>query len=291
MIRVGGGPTRAASVASALVLGGGGVAGVAWELGMLDALAVAGVDLTTAGRVVGTSAGSVVGAQVCSGESLASLCDRQMVADSDSRELAVDLNLDGLIEMFAKCFEGNPGEQEVRARLGAVALAAPTVAESVRRDVIASRLSSHVWSDRELLITTVDAFSGEFVVLDRNSGVAIVDAVGASCAVPGVWPPVTIGDSRFVDGGMRTTANADLASGCDVVVILAPFAGGFGRTVHEEAAELRSSGATVEVIEADAVSLVAFGANPLDPSTRAPSLLEGRRQGSLEAERIAEAWS
>jgi NTE family protein len=278
-------------IGRALGLGGGGVAGVAWELGILDALAREGVDLTTADRVIGTSAGSVVGAQVCSGESLDSLCARQLVAASESQELAVETSLDGLIEMFTACFEGNPGEQEVRARLGAVAVAAATVDESVRRDVIASRLSSHEWSTRELLVTTVDAFTGEFVVLDRTCGVSLVDAIGASCAVPGVWPPVTIGDSRFIDGGVRSTANADLAAGCDRVVILAPFSGGFGRDVHQEAEELRATGATVGIIEADVASLAAFGSNPLDPATRGPSLLEGRRQGAHEAERLAAVWA
>ncbi len=278
-------------MSTALVLGGGGVAGIAWELGVLDALANAGVDLTAADRIIGTSAGAAVGAQLRTGESLESLCARQLVPASQSAELQVESSLDSLIEQFAACFDGAPDEVEVRRRLGAVALGAPTVEEGARLAVIESRLSSHEWSDRELLVTAVDAFTGEFKVFDRNSGVALVSAVAASCAVPGIWPPVTIGDSRFIDGGVRSGSNADLAEGSDIVVIVAPFAGGFGPTVEDEAETLRDRGAIVEVIAADGGSTAAFGTNVLDPATRAPSLREGRRQGSLESERIAKVWS
>ena len=277
-------------MSTALVLGGGGVAGIAWELGVLDALASAGVDLTTADRIVGTSAGSAVGAQLRTGESLASLCARQLVPVGQSAELQVESSLDGLIEQFAACFEGTPDEIEVRRRLGAVALGVATVEESARLAVIESRLSSHEWSDRELLITTVDAFTGEFKVFDRHSGVPLVAAVAASCAVPGIWPPVTIGETRYIDGGVRSGSNADLAEGCDVIVIVAPFAGGFGPTVEVEAASLREQGAIVEVISADEASTAAFGTNVLDPATRGPSLREGRRQGALEVERILKVW-
>jgi NTE family protein len=274
----------------ALVLGGGGVAGIAWELGVLDALMAAGVDLTTADRIVGTSAGSAVGAQLRTGESLESLCARQLVPAEQSAELQVESSLDLLIEQFAACFEGAPNALEVRRRLGAVALGAPTVEEAARIAVIESRLSSHEWSERELLVTAVDALTGEFRVFDKDSGVPLVSAVTASCAVPGIWPPVTIGDTRYIDGGVNSGTNADLAEGCEVVVIIAPFAGGFGPTAESEAEALRSGGAIVEVITADAEATEAFGTNVLDPATRAPSLREGRRQGALEAQRIAKVW-
>lgn len=279
------------TMTTALVLGGGGVAGIAWEIGVLDALARAGVDLTAADRIVGTSAGAAVGAQLCTGESLESLCARQLVPAEHSGELAVDSSLDGLLEQFAACFEGAPDEIELRRRLGRVALDAPTVTESARRAVIESRLSVHEWSSRDLLVTAVDAHSGEFRVFDRTSGVPLVDAVAASCAVPGIWPPVTIGASRFIDGGMRSGTNADLVAGADVVVVLAPFPGGFGPTAEGEADALRAAGAVVEVIAADVTSLAAFGTNVLDPATRAPALREGRRQGASEHERIAAVWS
>lgn len=278
-------------MSTALVLGGGGVAGIAWELGVLDALAEHGIDLASADRIVGTSAGAAVGAQLCSGESLRSLCERQLVPADQSGELRVEHSLDRFIEQLAACFEGNPDETEVRRRLGQVAINTPTVDESARIAVIESRLSSHEWSEADLLVTAVDAMTGEFRVFDRHSGVSLVSAVAASCAVPGIWPPVTIGSSRFIDGGVRSGSNADLAEGYDSVVILAPFAGGFGPSVKSEVAALRQRGAAVEVIAADEGSTAAFGTNVLDPETRAPSLREGRRQGNLEVQRIAKVWS
>ncbi len=278
-------------MSTALVLGGGGVAGIAWELGVLESLARAGVDLTTADRIIGTSAGAAVGAQLRTGESLDSLCARQLVPPHESAELQVESSLDSLIEQFAACFEGSPDEVEVRRRLGAVALGAPTVDERDRLAVIESRLSSHEWSERELLVTAVDALTGEFVVFDRNSGVPLVSAVAASCAVPGVWPPVTIGATRYIDGGVRSGTNADLAAGCDVVVIIAPFPGGFGPTAEVEVDALRAGGAIVELIAADEGAIAAFGTNVLDPATRAPSLREGRRQGLIEVPRIEGVWS
>lgn len=277
-------------MSTALVLGGGGVAGIAWELGVLDALANAGVNLATADRIIGTSAGAAVGAQLRTGESLDSLCARQLVPAEQTAELQVESSLDALIEQFAACFEGAPDAIEVRRRLGAVALGAQTVDEGARLAVIESRLSSHEWSDLELFVTAVDAFTGEFKVFDQHSDVPLVSAVAASCAVPGIWPPVTIGETRFIDGGVRSGSNADLAEGCDIVVIISPFAGGFGPTVEVEAASLREQGAIVEVIAADESSTAAFGTNVLDPATRGPSLREGRRQGAIEVERIAKVW-
>lgn len=278
------------TMSTALVLGGGGVAGIAWEFGVLDALARAGVDLTGAERIIGTSAGAAVGAQLCTGDALEVLCERQLVPAEQSGELSVESSLDGLIEQFAACFDGSPDETELRRRLGGVALSASTVPEPVRRAVIESRLSSHEWSARDLLLTAVDAVTGEFRVFDRDAGVPLVDAVAASCAVPGIWPPVTIGDSRFIDGGVRSGTNADLAAGFERVVVIAPFPGGFGPTAEVEAAALRAAGARVEVLAADEGSLAAFGSNVLDPATRAPSLREGRRQGAEAVERIAGVW-
>lgn len=271
----------------ALVLGGGGVAGVAWELGVLDSLFAAGVDLTDADLVVGTSAGSVVAAQICSGETLSALCDRQ--SDSGS-ELKAPGNFADLIDAFVGALAGNPEEDERNRRIGKIALSATTVHESARRDVILSRLPSTQWPARNLVVTAVDVETGEFVTFDQASGVELVDAIGASCAVPGVWPPVTIGDRRFMDGGVRSIANSDLADGYDVIVVLAPLTGTLGRPFAAEIDALRVSGSVVEVVEGDATSLAAFGADPLDPATRIPALAEGRRQGAACITRLAEIW-
>ncbi len=275
----------------ALVLGGGGVAGVAWEIGVIDALAQAGVFVRDADRIVGTSAGAAVGAQLCTSESIESLCARQLVPARESAELEVAFDVEAIANVVLASLEEGLEPQDMRARLGALALGTDTVEESVRRAVIVSRLSEHSWSTRDLLITAVDAHSGEFVTFDRHSSVDLVDAVAASCAVPGVWPPVTIGSSRFIDGGVRSVVNLDLAADCDTVIVIAPSVMGFGGSVLEQADALRASGVVVEVIAADERAIEVFGPNVLDPATRAPSLAEGRRQGAEAAQRIATVWS
>jgi NTE family protein len=129
-----------------------------------------------------------------------------------------ELDLDLLVQVFGELFDG-PIDAATLARGGAHALAADTVPEAARRAVIEHRLPSHEWPTTLLRLTAVDVHSGAFEVFDATSGVGLVDAVAASCAVPGIWPPVTIGDRRFMDGGVRSTVNADLASGYDEVVV------------------------------------------------------------------------
>jgi NTE family protein len=275
----------------ALVLGGGGVAGVAWEIGVIESLALGGINLRDADRIIGTSAGAAVGAQLCTDESLESLCARQLVPAAQSSELEIDFDVEAIAEVVIGALKAGLEPNEMRARMGALALRTNTVDESVRRAVIASRLCDHEWSSRELIVTAVDASSGEFVTFDRHSGVDLIDAVAASCAVPGVWPPVTIGASRYIDGGVRSVVNLDLAADCDIVVVLAPSVMGFGGSVLEQAAQLRKTGVTVEVIAADDASEAAFGPNVLDPATREPSLIEGRRQGAAAVERLRLVWT
>jgi len=276
---------------SALVLGGGGVTGVAWELGVLAGLRDEGVDATHADVVLGTSAGSTVGAQITSGASLDDLVAAQLVPASQTKEIAVDLDFDRLAEIFVVLYDRSIEPLERRRQVGAMALASPTVDEAVRLEVIAARLPSTTWPvDTRLEIVVVDATSGEWVALDRHAGVDLVDAVAASCAVPGVWPPVTIGDRRFVDGGMRSSTNADLADGCDTVLVLTPLGEAMSIQLPDELAVLAAAGRSVDVIAADAEALEGMGSNPLDPELRAAAVDEGRRQGRAAALRLRTRW-
>ncbi|GHJ53932.1 patatin [Nonomuraea sp. TT08I-71] len=273
----------------ALVLGGGGVTGVAWELGLLAGLAARGVDLTGAELVVGTSAGSVVGAQVCSGTPVEELYAAQL--RPAGTEVVARL---GVAVLARWAWAGTRGRDAVRARarVGAMALAARTPSEQSRRAVIAARLPVDGWPARRLLVTAVDAASGEFVVFDAGSQVALVDAVGASCAVPGVWPPVTIGGRRYVDGGVRSPVNADLARGARRVVVLAPTRAGFGPMprLSAQVAELRSAGAAVAVVSPDRAARAAIGRNVLDSARRAASARAGFAQAAAVADEVAAVW-
>ncbi|MFJ6197950.1 patatin-like phospholipase family protein [Micromonospora sp. NPDC092111] len=271
----------------ALVLGGGGVTGVAWEWGLLAGLAEGGVVLADADLVVGTSAGSVVGAQLCAGRPVVEWYEAQLAVARG--EVAARF---GVAAVARLVWAGGRSRDPVRARarVGAMALAARTVSEVSRRAVIEARLPDRVWPARRLLVTAVDAGSGEFVVFDAGSGVSLVDAVGASCAVPGVWPPVTIGDRRYVDGGVRSAVNADLAAGARRVVVLAPTTAGFG-PMPRLSAQLAALGSAARVVVSpDRAARAAIGRHVLDPARRAGAARAGFAQGVAVAEEVAAVW-
>jgi NTE family protein len=277
-----------AMAARALVLGGGGVTGVAWELGLLAGLAEAGVDPAAADLYVGTSAGSVVAAQVTSGTAIEELYARQL--EPPSGEIAARISR-ALMAKFTWNLVRSRGAEAFRRRIGAMALKARTPSESERREVIAGRLGDLAWPDRKLLITACDAYTGEFKVFDADSGVSLVDAVGASCAVPGVWPPVTIGDTRYIDGGTRSSTNADLADGAERVIVIAPIAIG-GGPVGKLSDEARLLGRTAKVVivTPDQPARAAIGRNVLDPAFRAASARAGREQAARVVEEVLRVW-
>jgi NTE family protein len=276
----------------ALVLAGGGVAGIAWETGVLRGIAdespATAKALLDSDVLIGTSAGSTVAAQLGSGVGLDALFDRQTA--SSSAELNPGVGVEEIAELFVTAMmQPNTTTTEKLQKIGAVALSKDTVPEAVRREVIAQRLPSHDWPDRGLRITAIDTATGELVVFDRRSGVGLVDAVAASCAVPGVWPPVTIGARRYMDGGVGSSVNLALADDCDVAVVLVPS----GRSTPSPfgdgaAAEVATFGGKAFGVFADDESLAAFGANPLDPACRASSARAGREQGRRVAAEIAD---
>jgi NTE family protein len=277
---------------TALVLGGGGITGIAWEIGLLAGLAEAGVDLSGADLVVGTSAGSVVGAQITCGAALETLYERQL--EPPTQERVARMTRGNLARYAWAMLTSRGHDVEFRRRVGALALAAEkaglTPTEQERLDVIGSRLVSTQWPERKLVITAVDAETGEFRTFDRDSGVPLLQAVAASCAVPGVYPPVTIDGRRCVDGGMRSAANADLAHDHDRVVVLAPIPRGVGPMASVDA-QVTSMVSRVAVVSPDKDSRTAIGRNVLDPAARAPSAEAGRRQAATVAARVAEVWN
>lgn len=275
----------------ALVLGGGGVAGIAWETGILVGIAdespAAAQALLESDVLLGTSAGSAVVAQISSGLGLADLFARQV--GETSAEIDPGVGIDGITELFlAAMTDPDATLAQKRQRIGAVALAADTVAEPMRRNVIAQRLPTHHWPDRVLRLTAIDAATGELVVFNPDSGVDLIDAVAASCAVPAAWPPVTIGDRRYMDGGIGSTINLDVAADCAAAVVLVPAGesapSAFGAGPADEINGFH--GAALGVF-ADDESLAAFGPNPLDPNCRSACARAGRAQGRREAAAVA----
>ncbi|OBK79488.1 patatin-like phospholipase family protein [Mycobacterium sp. 1274761.0] len=276
----------------ALVLAGGGLAGIAWEIGILSGIEDASADTARAllsfDVTVGTSAGSAVAAQLGSGLSLGELYDRQI--NGVCKEINPGVDIDDITGLFLRALS-DPGatKQQKLQKIGEVARTTQTVPEAVRRDVIAHRLPSHDWPDADLRISAIDVGTGDLVAFNRHSGVGLVDAVAASCAVPGAWPLVTIGERRYMDGGVGSTMNLTLADDCEVAVVLVPSGRGtpspFG---PDPAVEVDSFPGRAFGVFADDESLAAFGKNPLDPACREPSARAGRVQGRRVAAEIAE---
>jgi len=181
----------------------------------------------------------------------------------------------------------------VLRRFGALALQAPVGSEDTRRKMIASALPIETWPERRLLIVAVNVESGERCAFDHSSGVDLIDAVAASGAVPGIWPAVALRGHRYMDGGVYSIDNADLAAECEHVLILTlparvpPLS---IATLDAAVETLRRNGARVDVVHPDEAAQAAFasvGGNLLDPSVREAAARAGREQGR----RTASVWT
>jgi len=279
-------------VTRALVLGGGGVAGIGWQTGLLFGLSEAGIDVTGAELVIGTSAGSTTGAQLLSGMPLGELYDRHVFPKAASTEIAAELDTDKMVATWGALLNEHEPGPALRAAIGRYALTAATVPERQRRAVIEARLPSHDWPSTPLHIVAVDAASGEERVFTQEDDVPLVDAVAASCAVPGVWPPVTIGGRRYIDGGVRSSANADLAEEHDQVLVIAPVRDFLvpEKPITRRLKKLEKS-ASLLTIRPDDASVAAMGANPLDPAAAKPAAQAGRAQAATVTDEVREVWS
>ena len=289
----------------ALVLGGGGSAGNAWEIGVIAGLFDAGLDVTEADLIIGTSAGSTAAAQISSATQPAELLASILAAAPQPRTGPVGSDRGrvpngpaaDLLEKTSEIIGAAEDAADMRRRMGAAALemdaASGSSGQTQRRATVAARLPSQRWPQRPMLIVAVDAHTGEPVVFDRHSGIDLVDAVAASCA-SGL--PYRIGDSRYIDGGYRSNENADLAAGYGRVLVLSPLGGrsrapqDWGIHLAAQADELRAHGSRVETIFPDSNSRNAFGVNLMDPSTRPPGARAGYNQGRALAEQLTEFW-
>jgi NTE family protein len=289
----------------ALVLGGGGSTGNAWLIGIIAGLFDAGLDVTTADLTIGTSAGSTAAAQIAGAtptELLAAVLaaahqQRTSPVGSDRGRVPIRPVADHM-ERIGKIIACAEDAADMRRRMGAAALEMDAASDgswqTQWRATVAARLPSQLWPERTVLITAVDAHTGEPVVFDRHSGVDLVDAIAASCAS---GRPHRIGDSRYVDGGYRSNAeNADLAAGYARVLVLSPFGGRsltpveWGMHLATQIDELRARGSRVETIFPDSNSEHMFGANAMDLSLRPPAAQAGYDQGRALAEQLTEFW-
>ncbi|MEV7027626.1 patatin-like phospholipase family protein, partial [Kitasatospora sp. NPDC093558] len=261
----------------ALVLGGGGTLGGAWEIGVIAGLAEAGIDLSDADTVIGTSAGSIIGARLTSGVGIEELYEGQL-AGSPVIDVTVTL---GQTARFLWAALGSRDPQRSVQRLARAALASRTVDESTVFDSVATLLEGvGTWPARNLRVTAVDAGTGTLEVFDAAAGVTLPEAVAASCAVPVVWPPVSVAGRRWMDGGSRSTANVHLARGHRRIVALSPIPKAVGPHPNAVAQgeELAAEGAAVTVLTPDRATRRVFGRNMLDSSRRSAAAQAGRAQ-------------
>jgi NTE family protein len=288
----------------ALVLAGGGAAGNAWELGLIAGLFDAGVDVTEADLIIGTSAGSTVAAQITSGTEpaelyaaiLAEAPPPQAGNAGSARGRAARFSGPNYLEWSNGIIGSAQDASDMRRRMGAAALhldASDGSSHTRWRDIVAARLPSQHWPQQPVLITAVDARTGEPVLFDRHSGIDLVDAVAASTSA---MTPYRIGEDRYINGGYRRSENADLAAGSGRVLVLSPFGGRsrmpleWGMDLATQVAELRAAGSQVETVFPDGGAGDVFDANALDPSTRLRAARGGYDQGRALAERVGEIW-
>jgi NTE family protein len=247
-------------------------------LGVLLGLRENGVDVPRdADLIIGTSAGSVVGTQLSQGRDLADLFQRQL--EPDTNEISPHIDIETLTQVYGNMRGGGTQTDEQRRAIGEIALNASTIDWPTRRAVIQGRVGTDEWPSGNLVLTTIDAHSGEFITWTKDSGVGLIDAVASSCAVAGVWPCVPINGHMYYDGGFRNAANASLAAGYDDVWVLAPLSGDASPAVENEVQELRAAGAIVRYITSDDEAKAAMGINSLDPRARGAAAKEGLRQG------------
>ena len=271
----------------AFVLAGGGATGIAWEAGIIIGLRDGGVDVRDADTMIGTSAGSMVAAHLRVGtdegnafariQQGAPLASYGRLGPPDAaRYLRAQLALD---------------HRRGRAVVARAALSARTSSEEEWLDAIGLGLVGKPWPDGRLLITAVDAETGTSVVFDNDSGVPLDRAVAASCAVPGVFPAVEVGGRRYVDGGLRSVANIDLASGHRRVLALSPYPVG-SRLREQPLVQIRTLRPTAKsyLVAPDARDVWAMGANPLDLRRGAGTFETARAHGRRIAHRVADIW-
>ena len=269
-------------------------------------LAQGGVDLGAADFILGTSAGAFVGARLALGAETASLTD-SILADAVSSvrptsRATAPPDMTKVMRLMILAQDAGRDPTDVFVELGALALAAATSSED---EFIASfggtfgRLAPDAWPERGFACTAVDTATGEFQLWTKDSGVGVARAVASSCSVPGVYPPITLKDRRWMDGGVRSSTNADLAIGHDVVVILGlrlsdstpggALARMFAR-LDEEIASLKAGGAEVIALLPNEASRAAMGGNLMDFRKRPDAAHAGLAQGLAAAADLAKVW-
>jgi NTE family protein len=269
----------------AVVLGAGGVVGTAWMIGLASGLRGHAVDLAETDLIVGTSAGAIVGAMLATGEDLDRFAEFPRPGRTDDSASPVDQGL--LAQVFGVLGDPCLEPAEARRRAGQLALASDAGTEHAHIARMRSLISARDWPARGLLITAVDADTGELVVLDRAAGVPLVSAVAASCAMPGAYPPITANGRRYIDGGLVSATNADLARDSRALVLVEPLA-----HLYPSEQPGRDTGGvprTITSVTPDPAAVAAFGPDLFGEAAWVAAYRAGVRQSADAAQRMRAA--
>jgi NTE family protein len=272
--------------------------GRAWQVGLVDGFAGQGIDLGTGDLIIGTSAGAVVGAQLALKRGFGA------PPKIDAAPPVYPGSMVDLATAMARAAQSSEPEP-IRAEIGRMALNAQTISEeeSLSRSMFAPFVGQ-AWPN-QLRVTSVNARTGQLRIWDASSGAPLERAIAASTAAPCIWPAITIDGERYIDGGVRSTLNADLAIGCNIVIAVSCFS----LTGHDKAgpafftainaaplAELdavRGSGATVALIEprSDFVVLTKRGTAMMDSNLVPEAYRLGQITAAGEAESVRRLWN
>ena len=274
-----------------------------WESGLAAGLAEAGVAIGEADLVVGTSAGSIVGARLALGIDLAEAVSA--VGQPLPVQAGAGATIADLMTALAGATSRAQTPEQTRMELGRLALDAHTVAEGdFTGAAVFALLAGRDWP-ASFQCTAIDTQTGALRVWDAAAGVPLARAVASSCAVPMVFPPVTIDGTRYMDGGMRTPLNADLAAGHAAVIVVSclalalpegtsdPVFDAMAAQIGAELAVLRDGGATVELIGPgpEFLEVSGWGAELMNPARVAGAYEAGIRQAAAEADRLRAIWT
>lgn len=294
---------------TALVLGGGGLVGMAYHAGALKALHDAGLDPAGADVLIGTSAGSIIGSYLAAGWNADDFYEYAHGRHRDVHKDPPDQH-EAVRQLFVPMWE-TPMQRAQRSVGSLFAIASSRgfwrggrrgriPHEALRRAFPAGLYSTertrerfhedlpYEWPRENVFICAADLYSGELVSFGRAGApeAPFPDAVLASTAIPGLFPPVKIGDRHYVDGGIVSATSLNLAveEGCEAILCVAPlgyrgegsfFATDprvwpmmasrqlFARTLRREVHDARQKGCEVLVIRPWIEELARLGVNAM----------------------------
>ncbi|RDD88605.1 patatin-like phospholipase family protein [Streptomyces parvulus] len=273
---------------TALVLGGGGLTAYGWQVGVLAGLADAGLH-PGADVLAGTSAGSLLALDLAKGSTPEDLYTEQV--NRQRRMIDVDFTLSMTARYLWASLRSRDPDRTL-GHLSRLALSVRDVPETAVLEAIGPHIPVEDWPDRPVRLFAVDALTGTPKGFTAADGVDLAHAMAATCALPPLFPPITIGAGRWMDGGVRSTTNADLLADCARVVVLAPIPKAAGATpsARTQVRTLLSQGTRATLLTPDRASLRAFGRNPLNAERIPGAAREGRRQGREYAEAVRAVW-